>query len=129
MGQNEIETVLRMRGLLELLAPHIAVLWKDWPMALTLTMLNPQQGQFSLSGICPHCNHGSVFIAIAGPVNDAISSGWQGYGSGYRFFAVMQCQGCRECILGVAFRPGNSSTLYYVVHYPLGKRRLYERRP
>jgi hypothetical protein len=85
------------------------------------TVLNAQNSQFSLSGVCPHCQRDSVFIICASPGSDPIPTTFPNYGPGTRIYAAMQCQGCREYILGLVGRPNtNTNTMFYVAHYPIG---------
>ena len=85
-------------------------------MPLKATTLDTQN--FSLSGECPHCRSLSVFIAVAGVYGE--ESGEQGYNL---HCAAMQCQGCRNFILGIAksVKQSNPVKFVYVTHYPVGK--------
>ncbi len=103
-------------GLIDFLLPSLAILWKEWPKDMRANTLgHVQQGQFSLSGTCPHCDSSSVFLAVSS-VCDAAEGGF------IESRAVMQCQGCQRHILGCAIRPANSTGQFtYREHFPLGK--------
>lgn len=85
-------------------------------MPMIVTTLDPQNIQFSFSGICPHCNRESVFIVVAGTHAEAAERQRTS-----RFVAAMQCQGCRKFILGIAFRAQGGDPFSYEAHYPIGK--------
>lgn len=87
-------------------------------MPMEVTILDPQQNRFSLSGICPHCKRDVVFMIVAGPhvEYDRRSNPKDIY------CAAMQCQGCKQYILGIiALVRNNKYAAEYVTHYPLGK--------
>jgi hypothetical protein len=88
---------------------------------MIVSALSIQSSQFSLSGVCPHCSRDSVFVIASSPGSDPIPRNIHPHGRGLRIFAAMQCQGCRDYILGVVFRPDNATTFLYLAHYPLGK--------
>jgi hypothetical protein len=75
-------------------------------------MINAQQQQFSLRGICPHCNRDSAFLLVTSVAMQDQATIW---------IAGMQCQACMKNILGIAYYNQNSGVFHYVVHYPLGK--------
>jgi hypothetical protein len=104
-------------SVIEFMIQHTAFLWKDYPMPMVATTLNVQSNQFSFSGICPHCGRDSVFISVAGPHIEAAAQP----PSARRFVSVMQCQGCRKFILGIAYQGQPGSPFGYEAHYPLGK--------
>lgn len=85
---------------------------------MKITTINFQGNQFSLSGLCPHCRHDSVFtIVVAGIAAPTL---FQFQGNSYqRIAAAMQCQGCLEFILGVALKAVGHSELKLYAHYPL----------
>lgn len=102
-------------GLLSYIAEAVAILWKDWPKDMIITALDTKDN-FSLSGKCPHCNRDSVFVRVSNPYRDTLP------GSLLLLAAVMQCQGCRELILGMATHPdGSHPSYWYKTHYPLGR--------
>ena len=83
-------------------------------MDMTVNMLGQfGQNNFSMSGTCPHCTKPTVFIKVAGPHEQTspVNSLW----------AVMQCQGCTNYILGATRKDNASQRYYYLAHYPLGK--------
>ncbi len=108
-------------GLFEVLIASLCNLWKEPTEYMEVTVLSAQSGHFSLNGSCPHCNRSSVFMIVGAPVNDPI--GFQSnYGAGTRVVAAMQCQGCRQYLLGIVTKPNsNQNALLYIAHYPLGK--------
>lgn len=103
--------------LITLLCRSLAVLWKDWPKQMKLTALEAPSGKFSLSGKCPHCQQGTVFMQVTSVFQDHLAD-WD-----YRLAVGMQCQGCLECVLAIALKtaqPNKPTNLSYVAHYPLG---------
>jgi hypothetical protein len=74
--------------------------------------ISAQQRQFTLRGICPHCNRDSAFLLITSVAIQDQATRW---------IAGMQCQACMNNILGIAFYNQNSGAFHYVAHYPLGK--------
>jgi hypothetical protein len=104
-------------NLIEFLAPYVSVLWKDWPMDMTARTVGGNQ--FTLSGICPHCDKPTVFTLVTPQVHfeqpDPRNSRIYVWG-------VLQCQGCGKYICGAVHKPQqNSSDSTYSEHYPLGK--------
>jgi hypothetical protein len=95
----------------------IVLLWKDWPKPMDVTLGDEKQNRFALSGTCPHCHKGSVFLCVTSThvreVNGKALSEWA---------AGMQCPGCLRYILGLVEREGSTSParLHYKAHYPLG---------
>lgn len=104
-------------SVIEFMIKHTAFLWKDYPRPMVVTTLNVQNNQFSFNGICPHCHRDSVFISVAGPHIEAAAQP----PSSRRFVSVMQCQGCRKFILGIAYQGQPGNPFSYEAHYPLGK--------
>lgn len=104
--------------LITLLCRSLAVLWKDWPKQMKLTELEAPSGKFSLSGTCPHCQQGTVFIQVTNVFQDKVGQ-WE-----YRLAVGMQCQGCLDCVLAIALKtahPNHTTKLTYLAHYPVGK--------
>ena len=99
----------------DLIRQSVAILWKDWPKDMRVTVLDLQNSKFSLTGECPHCSRPSTFI-LATSVHSADHPSRYGVA---RWIAGMQCQGCLEYILASGMFQGNR--LYYEAHYPLGK--------
>jgi hypothetical protein len=86
-------------------------LWEDWPRDMRAILKNAQNRQFTMAGVCPHCNHDSAFIlstSICGNDTPGIQ----------RWIAGMQCQACMKFILAVTIF--KSGALIYEEHYPLG---------
>ena len=106
--------------LVTLLCGSLAVLWKDWPKQMELTELEPDSGKFSLSGECPHCRLGSVFIQVTSIHAVELETEHR-----QRLAVGMQCQGCLGHILAIALKirryTNQPPTLTYFTHYPLGK--------
>src|ERR1700686_848763 len=104
-------------GFIRFLCASVSVLWKDWPKPMICTVLNLQGNQFSLSGICPHCDSKAVFIVVTGTYTEERPDLTL-------VCAGMQCQGCKRFILGLVSRhrlhPPHDDVLIYVAHYPLG---------
>jgi hypothetical protein len=96
----------------EFLCGPLAVLWKDWPRDMKVTLLDASNSRFSLNGTCPHCRRDSVFIPVVPPHSTKIDSGH------YQLAAVMQCQGCLKYILGIVAIEGIA--WLYREHYPMG---------
>lgn len=94
--------------LLQFLCVSIAVHWKDWPTEMECRLLKKDTNNFSLTGPCPHCRNGSVFM----PVTNV-------YEFDRKLVAALQCQGCGEYVLGIANKHG-ANTFSYAGHYPLG---------
>jgi len=79
-------------------------------------------GPFSLNGTCPHCNHLSVFVAITQPhVETVPPPNYPQQVAGYKSWAILQCQGCRNFILGGVSRNVQGEECRYLVHYPVDK--------
>jgi hypothetical protein len=76
-------------------------------------------GSFSFRGTCPYpeCNRASIFLRIqsspAGIRN-------QGNTQMSQVVAVLQCQGCRKYILGIAEYVQGYLSCQYLEHYPIG---------
>jgi len=100
-------------SLLSFIRNTVAVLWKDWPTAMYANHLD-NQNNFSLSGVCPHCKKGSVFIRASAPYIERLDSLYD------LIAAAMQCQGCRKLILGITKHARASTHYAYQEHYPLG---------
>lgn len=100
-------------SLLKFLCGSLAVLWKDWPRDMNVTVLDASHNRFSLVGVCPHCRSNSVFMPTTTPHGEVV------VGQHWVFYVVMQCQGCRQYMLGIATRQGDKWD--YKEHYPLGK--------
>jgi len=105
-------------SVIEFLCGDLAFLWQEWPMPMTVTTLNVDEHRFSFNGVCPHCGRAACFMIVAGPY---IEEADLGIGTGYKYVAAMQCQGCRGHILGLATRIHNVPRFQYLIHYPLGK--------
>jgi len=71
---------------------------------------NPQQGQVTLRGNCPHCKRESAFLLVTS----------LGQGIGGLRLGGMQCQACLGYILGVFAQP-NQNQFSYSSHFPVGK--------
>lgn len=104
------------RDLIEVLTQSLTILWKDWSRPMRVTLLDEKQQQFSMSGPCPHCKEGSVFLCVSSTYarkEKETREEWN---------AALQCPGCQKCILGVVERWGNkgSAQIKYRAHYPLG---------
>lgn len=99
--------------LLKFLCGSLAVLWKDWPRDMDVTILDKDKNKFSLIGTCPHCLRSAVFMMVTNAHSVLLAT------YTYRLCAAMQCQGCLKFILGVV-RKGQI-TWEYEEHYPLGK--------
>jgi hypothetical protein len=89
-------------------------------MPMEATLLDLGKRRFSLSGTCPHCRKGSVFVFVSNPHQEHISQSNEN-----RYCVAMQCQGCRKYILGIV-RMGHSNRqpngwVVYETHYPIGK--------
>ena len=105
------------RSLITFLCGSLAVLWKDWPKHMELTVLESESGKFSLRGQCPHCHHPTVFTQVTSVHAEEISAEFQ------RLAVGMLCQGCLKHILAIAMKTRHrsvASTLAYLEHYPLG---------
>jgi hypothetical protein len=87
------------------------VLWKEWPREMEAHLINVQARQFTLAGVCPHCRRDSAFMAVTN-VHNIANVDW---------VVGMQCQGCMKFILAIVRYSGNTNTLAYLEHYPLGK--------
>jgi Domain of unknown function (DUF4145) len=112
-GDNATENVnLDERGLIRFLCDSLAVLWKDWPRDMRVTVLDSGNHLFSLVGVCPHCRSNSVFVRVAQHHTVAVES-YQ-----WMVYCMMQCQGCQKYILGIAKRIHDSWD--YEEHYPVG---------
>jgi hypothetical protein len=78
-----------------------------------------------MSGICPHCNSSSVFLMVSTPYSESDTDAI-GTVIGFKFWAVMQCQGCLNLILGGVKRATPhgqhmAGEYQYLRHYPIGK--------
>jgi hypothetical protein len=104
--------------LITFLCRSLAVLWREWPTQMKLTVLEAEAGKFTLSGECPHCYATAVFIQVTSLHAEEVEPRLQ------RLTVGMQCQGCLEHILAVVIKQresGKRSILVYATHYPLGK--------
>lgn len=86
---------------------------------------SPHENKFSFSGICPHCDHSSVFLAVTHAHGDAKHHPTNNAITEQVYWAGMQCQGCMKFIFGCVRRlppaGGQTFSLEYVTHYPLGE--------
>jgi hypothetical protein len=103
-------------GLIDFLAESASLLWREWPMNMQATTLPPPQGLFSLRGSCPHCREISVFTISPGTNANQFAM----HQVGTLMWAIMQCSGCLNFILGCVNRTGNTVWTYHS-HFPLGK--------
>jgi hypothetical protein len=80
-----------------------------------------QNGNFALTGICPFpdCNRPSTFVRIQSTNLGIIGSLPSGQ-SVVKWVAVLQCQGCRKYILGLAQQNQGTLSYTYLEHYPMG---------
>lgn len=94
----------------------LGTLWKGWSKNMQVTGLGGQN-QFSFRGTCPHGPpHVSVFTMVTQAFMENVLQGAK-----TRFTAVLQCQGCLKCILGITTKINNPTASYvYETHYPLG---------
>ncbi|MDT5061542.1 MAG: hypothetical protein QOH63_2001 [Acidobacteriota bacterium] len=112
-GDNALENISPDEyDLIRLLCGSLAILWKDWPRDMKVSVLDSSNFLFSLVGECPHCRSNSVFIRVAQHHAVAVDS-YQ-----WMVYTMMQCQGCQQFILGIVFR--HREDWRYVEHYPLG---------
>ena len=105
--------------LIEFLCESLAVLWKDWPMDMQAVTLAPPHGLYSLRGSCPHCRERSVFVtSLSGNNQPAIHN----YPSGNSTvsWAILQCQGCLNFVLGCCVKGQGQSAWTYSKHFPVG---------
>jgi Domain of unknown function (DUF4145) len=92
-------------------------LWKDWPKNMDAVGLD-SAGNFSLRGVCPHCNHDSVFMRVTTNYSGFLRH--RADGIECMLIAVMHCQGCLLFILGMARHVEGTYGYEYSGHYPLG---------
>src|SRR5690242_12148425 len=77
--------------LITFLCGSLAVLWKDWPKQMDITVLDSGNHRFTLRGQCPHCKEKSVFTSVTNTHSET-----EGFTT--LFCVVMRCQGCLEYI-------------------------------
>jgi len=103
-----------------LLQQTAVFLWKEWPKDMK-GVGRDQQGNFTLTGECPHCRRDSVFMRVTDNFHySTVGMDRRGY-EVHRLVAGLQCQGCNELILGCVDHLDGSTDYVYVLHYPLGK--------
>lgn len=96
-----------------LIQDSLKLLWGSWPVDMTATLLD-NNGRYSLSGTCPHCDKRSVFMPIGGNSVDVTEGPHI-----QRLTCMLRCQGCLNYILGTAFKSGQE--IRYGYHFPIGK--------
>jgi hypothetical protein len=104
------ENYANQPSLIEFLCGSLSILWKEWPKQMECTVLDDANKKFSMTGKCPHNIHDSVFTLVTSVHHF----------ERHNYAAVLECQGCRGLILGIAYRSGTNNWLYGT-HYPLGK--------
>lgn len=73
--------------------------------------------RFSLNGECPHCKRQCSFMPVDGAHVELAEGKLTSRG-----VCAMQCQGCRNFILGFVLYDGKTvASMRYEKHYPLGK--------
>src|SRR5579875_2424804 len=77
------------------LSRHLAVLWKDWPKSMIITVHSHTGNLFALSGDCPHCFSRAVFNMVTSAYEMRVSDARS------EVCAGMQCPGCLRFILAV----------------------------
>jgi len=106
--------------LMVLLQETALFLWKEWPRNMQ-GVGHDINGNFTMTGVCPHCRRDAVFVRITNNYTIAtVGQDKRGYPIN-RLAAALQCQGCKELILGCVNHTGNSKDYAYHLHYPLAK--------
>ena len=100
------------QDIVSLLREAALFLWKDWPRNMEAVLLDLTDS-FSLRGECPHCRHPSVFIQVTDVFKSTYKSNIR------RLVVGMRCQGCLQCILGIALHADGVPHYVYETHYPL----------
>jgi Domain of unknown function (DUF4145) len=113
-------------SIFDFIGQQMTVLWKAWSCSMDVKPL-ARNNEFSMSGVCPHCDHSSAFLMVTN-AHAVQENNVQNQSIGSELWAVMQCQGCLRYILGGAYRaftfPGQPQTVggyQYRCHYPIGK--------
>lgn len=109
---------LAEENLLSLIQETALFLWKEWPRNMEAVLLDLKDG-FSLRGECPHCRHDAVFIQVTSVFSQFVKA--TNSGAMRRLIVGMRCQGCLQCILGIALHVDGVPLFTYEAHYPLGK--------
>lgn len=81
-------------------------------MEMTCRMVD--NGDFTLSGVCPHCQTKALFMTVTNWYDVEINI------YHYERYAGMQCHACGKFILGSVAQIGEHSDYEYHLHYPLG---------